>query len=394
MVKITLFAQITNILDKNIFKSLVAKHQSDKHNKGINSWTHLISMIFLQMSQSSSLREISNGLRSATGNLNHLGIKTAPSKSTLSYINQTRTWELFHDCYFAMYGALQESCRGMQKKFKIKTKRIMLLDSTLISLCMELFDWAKYKSTKGAIKLHTLLDYDTCLPAFVLMTEGRDHDGSIAHMIPLPKDSVVVADRGYQDFSLMYNWDSNENNFVVRLKNTTKFDVLKENDVSRYIEDGVVSDEIVQLSAPNTFAKYPKRLRRVVVYDKVNNSHIELITNNFKWTALTISRLYKSRWQIEIFFKELKQHLKIKSFVGTSVNAVLIQIWTALITIMILRHLKSIAKYAWCLSNLISFLRINLFVKIELQLWLDKPFEEPVDDSVSVDQLCLFSKGV
>jgi hypothetical protein len=336
MIKITLFAQITNILDKNIFKSLVSKYQSDKHNKGINSWTHLISMIFLQMSQSSSLREISNGLRSATGNLNHLGIKIAPSKSTLSYINQHRSWDLFNDYYFASYRALQDTCRGNQKTFKIKTKRIMLLDSTLISLCLELFDWAKYKSTKGAIKLHTLLDYDTCLPAFVLMTDGKDNDGSIAHMIPLPKDSVVVADRGYQDFSLMNNWDSNENNFVVRLKNTTKFDVLKENDVSRFIEG----------------------------------------------------------WQIEIFFKELKQHLKIKSFVGTSVNAVLIQIWTALITIMILRHLKSIAKYAWCLSNLISFLRINLFVKIELQLWLDKPFEEPVDDSVSVDQLCLFSKGV
>ena len=259
---------------------------------------------------------------------------------------------------------------------------------------MELFDWAKYKSTKGAIKLHTLLDYDSCLPAFVLMTEGKDNDGAIAHMIPLPKDSVVVADRGYQDFNLMYNWDSNGNNFVVRLKNNTQFNVLKENDISELKDDGVVLDEIVQLSGTKTFNNYPKRLRRVVAYNKDNDTFIELITNNFKWSASTISRLYKSRWQIEIFFKELKQHLKIKSFVGTSVNAVLIQIWTALITIMILKHLKSIAKYAWCLSNLISFLRINLFVKIELQLWLDKPFEESADDPFAVDQLCLFSKGV
>ena len=393
MIKITLFAQIINLFDKISFRKLVNQNQSDKHNKGINSWSHLVAMVFQQFSQSSSLREISNGLRSATGNLNHLGVAIAPSKSSISYINKHRAWTLFCDYYYALHERLASACGGFQKKIKIKNKKIKILDSTLISLCIEVFDWAKYKSKKGAIKLHTVLDYDTCLPTFVLMTEGKDNDGSTAYMIPLPKDSVVVADRGYQDFALMNNWDSNGNYFVVRLKTNTKFTVLQDNDVTVQAKDGVISDQIVQLSEDKTFDKYPGKLRRVIVHNEDNDDCIELITNNLKWSSSTISKLYKSRWQIEIFFKEIKQHLKIKSFVGTSVNAVLIQIWTALITIMVLKYLKSISKYGWCLSNLVAFLRLNLFVKIDLQAWLDKPYECLDDDVGMVNQLCLFEKG-
>lgn len=379
MSKITLISQIINRINKNQVKELICRKGSDKHNKGINTWTHLISMIFLHLSKSSSLREVSNGLKSATGNVNHMGIAQVPSKSSLSYINKHRDWHVFKDIYFSLYDQLQVSNRDKRLKFKIKTKHIKLLDSTLISLCMSAFDWAKYKRSKGAVKLHTLLDYDSCLPEFVLMTEGKVHDASAAKMFSLPKDSLVVADRGYIDFKLLNNWDSTGNNFVVRLKSSIKFDTIKTKGIVGLEQDGIVSDEIVELSEDKTRKKYAGMLRRVTVYDSKNNQEISLITNNLTWSAATIGKLYKARWQIESFFKEVKQHMKIKTFVGTSENAVLIQIWTALISILLLKYLKATAKYSWCLSNLIAFLRLNLFVKIDLQLWLDKPFEPAPD---------------
>ena len=377
MAKITLFSQIINKIDKHSFKSIVNKHDADKHNKGINTWTHFVSMVFLHMSKSSSLREVSDGLRSATTNVNHMGISKIPSKSSISYNNAHRDWHFFHDAYFAIYSQLSSSMGGNARKFKIKTKKIFLLDSTVISLCMTVFDWAKYKTTKGAIKLHTLLDYDTCLPEFIHFSEGRVHDARAAHMIHLPKDSLVVADRGYVDFKLFNNWDSSGNNFVVRLKSTVKFNTIKEQGVLGLEDTGILSDEVVELSEESTKMKYHGKLRRVKVYDAENSQEIQLITNNLKWSAATIGNLYKARWQIESFFKEVKQQMKIKTFVGTSENAVLIQIWTAMITIMMLKYLKAIAKYPWCLSNLIAFLRLNMFVKIDLQLWLDMPFEPP-----------------
>ena len=380
MIKITLFSQIINKINKSSFKNLVSRHGTDKHTKGISSWTHFVSMIFLHLSKSSSLREISNGLKSATGNVNHMGITKIPSKSSLSYINAHRDWHFFHDLYFDLYSQLASGMGGNARKFKIKKKRLLLLDSTVISLCMSVFDWAKYKTTKGAIKLHTLLDYDTCMPEYVLFSEGKVHDARAAHMIPLPKDSLVVADRGYVDFKLLNNWDSSGNNFVVRLTSTVKFDVVKAHGVLGLEKDGIISDEAVELSEENTKLKYQGKLRRVRVYDEKNHQVIQLVTNNLRWSAATIGNLFKARWQIESFFKEVKQHMKIKTFVGTSENAVLIQIWTALISILILKYMKAIAKYPWCLSNLIAFLRLNLFVKIDLQLWLDKPFEPPDDE--------------
>ncbi len=375
MAKITLFGQIINKLDKNIFKSLVKEKASDKHCKGINSWTHFVSMVFLHFSSSNSLREISNGLKSATGNLNHLGIKRSPSKSSLSYINEKRDWTLFQNFYYKLLAHFSNLAGFKQKRFKIKSK-IYLLDSTTISLCLSLFDWAKYRTAKGAIKLHTVLDYDSCLPVYANMSDGKVNDGNAAKDINFKKGSVVVMDRAYSDFALLNSWRNAGVNFVTRLKSNIKFKRVSERELPENRAEQILVDEYIELTEEKTKNKYPQKIRRVVVYNDENQETIELITNNFTWTAQTISELYKSRWQIEIFFKEIKQLLRIKSFVGTSPNAVLIQIWTAMITILILKYMKQVAKYNWCLSNLVAFLRLNLFVKIDLQLWLDKPFED------------------
>jgi hypothetical protein len=283
-------------------------------------------MLFCQFAKSQSIRDISNGLRSATGNLNHLGVTKAPSKSSVSYQNKNRTHELFKEHYFHLLKSLGQHTKFKQVKFKIKSK-IFLLDSTTISLCLSIFDWAKYKTAKGAVKMHTLLDYDGNLPAYVNITNGKTADNKGAYDIPLLKGSVIVADRFYNDFYLLNIWDSNKVFFVIRHKENLQFTTISENNLPDNLHSHILKDEIIELKNQSSKEKYPKKLRRVSVWDEENQQVIELITNQFTWSPNTISELYKIRWQVEIFFRDIKQLLHIKSFIGTSENAVMTQIW-------------------------------------------------------------------
>jgi hypothetical protein len=381
MVKVTLFSQIISKLDRSRFKSLVKHYNTDKHQKGFNSWSHLVTMLFCQLAKSQSLRDISNGLRSATGNLNHLSMTRSPSKSTISYQNKNRSWELFRDYYYVLLESLGQQAQSKRTTFRIKSK-IFLLDATTISLCLSLFDWARYKTKKGAVKMHTLLDYDGHLPSYVNITDGKTADNKGAYDVSLLKGSVIVADRFYNDFSLLNVWDTSGVYFVIRHKDNIKFKTLKELELPKERHQHLLKDEIIELTGVKTKGKYSQKLRRVALWDEKNQQTIEIITNQMSWTANTIGELYKARWEVEIFFRDIKQQLHIKSFIGTSENAVMIQIWTALITILILKALKMQAKHAWYLSNLVAFIRLNLFVKVELHKWLDNPFakEQPPPD--------------
>jgi len=287
-----------------------------------------------------------------------------------------RDWKFFRDYYIQLHRIFTNECNFKQVKFKIKRK-IYLLDSTTITLCLNLFDWAKYRTAKGAIKLHMLLDYDGFLPTFVNLTTGKVADVTEARRISIPSNSVVVADRGYEDYDLLSKWDKAGIKFVIRIKETTGTLGIKELPLPEEKDEHILIDEKFILENPKTREKYPKPLRRVVVYDRKNNKTIILVTNNFTWTANTVSELFKGRWNIEAFFKMLKQQLKIKTFVGTSLNAVMIQIWTAMATILILKYLKQKSKYNWSMSNLITHLRLSLFLKHYLEIWLDKPFKPP-----------------
>lgn len=389
MANITLFSQIISKLNRSKFNKLVEVKQTDKHNKGFSSWNHLIAMLFCQFAKSQSVRDISNGLRSATGNLNHLGINKAPSKSSISYQNKNRSHELFKEYYFELLQSLGQHPKFKQVKFKIKSK-IFLLDATTISLSLSLFDWAKYKTAKGAVKMHTLLDFDGNLPAYVNITNGKTADNKGAYEIPLLKGSVIVADRFYNDFTLLNVWDSNKVFFVIRHKENLQFNKIKDNELPDNRHQHILIDEIIELKNETSKTKYPNKLRRVTVWDAVNEQEIELITNQFSWSANTVGELYKSRWQVEIFFRDIKQLLHIKSFIGTSENAVMTQIWTALITILILKALKAQSQFDWHLSNLVAFIRLNLFVKIDLKKWLDKPFEEHIEPPPKIIQGVLF----
>ena len=372
---ISLFSQILAKIDRSICKKVSDKYQTDKHSKGINSWVHLVSMLFMQFSGADSVRDISNGLRSATGNLNHMGVYKAPSKSTISYINKHRDYRFFKDVYLKLLERIEPSLkRQRQYANKIK-KKVYIMDSSIIPLCLSLFDWAKFRTKKGAIKLHAVLDYDSGLPNYAYITEGNIHDINPAKQAAFASDSVLVVDRAYVDYEWFYKLDSNGVFFVTRLKSNAGFEIIEDWGVNEK-HTHIIMDQLIALTGPETKKKYPKKLRLVKVYNEDNDQYLILLTNNMSWTANTISELYKARWDVEVFFKHLKQLFRVKSFVGTSANAVRIQMWTSLIAMMLLRHFKKLAKFNWHLSNLITFMRINLFVKIDLYTWLDKPLIE------------------
>lgn len=380
MANLTLFAQVIAQLPKENIKKLIKNSGTDKHCKGYNTWSQFVSMVFSQFSGCDSVRDISNGLKSATGNLNHLGINRAPSKSTIAYQNANRDSSVFRDIFYMLLRHFGQQAVWQGKKFRFKMP-VKLLDSTLVSLTLSVYDWAHYTTTKGAIKMHTLLDYDCLLPEFVNITNGKVTDNRAAFDIEIHPFSIVVADRGYCDYSLLNHWDSNKVFYVVRHKDNIRYKSIEELPLPEKRAQNVLIDEIIEFELPASRAKYPNRLRRIAVWNDEHGFVIELLTNNFKLAASTIAALYKARWEIEIFFRNLKQLLRIKSFIGTSRNAVETQIWTALTTILILSWLKHKASYNWALANLVVTLRLNTFTKIDLQKWLDEPFTPPPETS-------------
>jgi IS4 transposase len=263
------------------------------------------------------------------------------------------------------------------------------MDSSVIPLCLSLFDWAKFRTKKGGVKLHAVLDYDTGLPNYAVIGEAREHDSGPAKAHNFPSGSVVVVDRAYVDYAWLSILDSCGVRFVTRIKSNTAYKT-----VNTYMQadrpSNILLDSCIHLTGQNTKKHYPKRLRLLKVYDEQTNQELTLITNDFDWKAQTVSELYKARWDVEVFFKHLKQLFRIKSFVGTTDNAVRIQIWCSLIAMLLLRYLKKQAKYNWHMSNLIVFLRLNLFVKIDLYEWLHNPIYKVVQ---APRQRTLFDTG-
>lgn len=377
MVKINLFSQFIQLLPRDSFRSLLEKYQSDKASKGIDSWTHLVSMLFCHIGQACSVRDIANGLKSSTGNLSHLGIKRAPCKSSLSYMNAHRPWQLYKDYYFELLGHFQRTQAFGRKGLPNIRRKVFLLDASLVSVCLNIFEWAHFQRVKGAVKLHLLLDYDGCLPSFAHVTNGKTHEVNVARGLSFPKGSIVVFDRGYADFEWLNNLDSTGVFFVTRLKENNAYHIISEYEVKPKRGSNVLQDCQIELTGAIASRHYRKTLRMVRFLDSTGREMV-FLSNNFQWSSHTIAEIYKQRWHIEVFFKQIKQQLHVKSFIGTSENAVHIQLWTALIAMLLLTVLKLRAEYKWHLSNMITFIRLNLFVKIDLFFWLNKPFYKPM----------------
>lgn len=380
----SLFSQILKLFPRTEFQYSVKKHQAERHSRGFSSWDQFVAMLFCQLAQAHSLREICGGLSCCLGKIQHLGLASAPNKSTLSYANGHRPWQL----YETVFGQLLSKCQsvvGPRRKFRFRNK-LHSLDSSIIDLSLSLFPWAKYVQTKGAIKLHLLLDHDGYLPVYAVLTDARVHDVKLAQSLEVPPDSVLVIDRGYLDYGLYARWTEQEVWFVTRERKNAIYEVVEQRDVSK--DDSVMCDEIVRLSSKQGLERCPHLLRRIQYYDAETDRQFVFLTNHMKFAASTIVAIYKDRWQIEVFFKTLKQNLNIKTFVGTSPNAVRTQIWTALIAVLLLKYLKLISQFGWSLSNLIALLRWNLFTYRGLQEWLDDPYETPPLEPEPV-QLCL-----
>jgi hypothetical protein len=372
----SLFNQLLQHFPRTEFASLVKKHDAEHGAKGFSCWTQMVSMLFCQLAHADSLREICNGLGCCLGKLVHLGIAKAPNKSTLSYANGHRPAALYEELFYTALRRFrdEQGLGARKKKFRFKNK-LLSLDSTTISLCLELFPWAKFRRAKGGVKAHVLLDHDDYLPRYVLITEAKRSDVKMAGDFPLNAGSIVVMDRGYNDYGLFGRWTAEEIYFVTRLKENSVYEVLEEFAVPQ--DRNILSDQLIRFTGAQAQKDCPCLLRRVAVWDAVHQREIVLLSNLIAFGASTIAAIYKDRWEIELFFKALKQNLKVKAFVGTSENALRIQIWTALIAMLLLKWLHHLSKAKWSLSNLASMLRLNLFTYRDLRTWLDDPFETP-----------------
>jgi hypothetical protein len=369
----SIFGQILHLFSRREFFEAVHATQSERGAKGFTCWDQFVAMLFCQLGQAHSLREICGGLASCFGKAKHLGLKKAPKRSTLSYANEHRPWQLYEKIFYQLLGRCRQLDFG-KRRFRFKNK-LFSLDATVIELCASLFDWAKFRQTKGAVKLHLLLDHDGYLPVFAHVTEGKVHEVKVAQPLTFPSGSIVAIDRGYIDYELFWRWTQEGVFFVTRQKDNIRARVLEEKPIP--INRNILSDQTIEFGGFYSRKKYPGTLRRLEVWDEENEKIIVLLTNHMSFGSTTIAAIYKDRWQIEIFFKTIKQNLRIKTFVGTSPNALLIQIWTALIAILILKYLKFRSRFPWSLSNLVAMLRYSLFTYRDLWAWIDQPFEPP-----------------
>jgi hypothetical protein len=348
-------------------------------------------MLFCQLAGAESLREICTGLACCLGKLRHLGLTEAPKKSTLSYANAHRPAAMFEELFMntlARFRSQGELGPG-RHKFKFKNK-LYSMDATVISLCLSMFPWAKYRTAKGGVKAHVLISHDDYMPRFVHISDAKKADVKAARLLHLKPGSIVAMDRAYNDYGMFSRWTDAGVFFVTRLKSNAVYEVVEDREVPQ--ERNILQDRVIRLSG-DAGKKCEHLLRVVTVWDKERDRYIDLLTNHLDFGATTISAIYKDRWQIELFFKALKQNLKVKTFVGTSENALRIQIWTALIALLLIKWMKHQSRAGWCLSLMAAALRWNLFVYRDLREWLDDPTSWNVDPP-SIAQLYLPIPGI
>ena len=330
-------------------------------------------MLFCQLGHAQSLREITGGLAACEGKLRHLGVEEPPARSTLSYANEHRPWQMYQTLFHNLLARCQAEAKSLKRKFRFKHK-LLSLDSTVIPLCLSVFDWAQYKRTKGAVKLHMVLDHDGYLPSYAVLSDGKTADITEAKAMTFAAGTMLVFDRGYADYDWWLKLTRMKVHFVTRLKDTAGYGIVE----TRPVLEGsnVLRDEVIVLTKQQDIGP-EARLRRIEIWLEDKQDTIVFLTNNLKLAASTIAAIYKERWQIELFFKALKQSLKIKTFVGTSQNAVQTQIWTALIAMLMIKYLQMRSTFSWSLSNLVALLRQQLFVYRDLFAWLNDPYQAP-----------------
>jgi len=374
---------LLQLFSRTEFEQAVRQHKAEHHARGFSSWGQFVAMLFCQLGRAQSLREICGGLAACEGKLKHLGVAQSPKRSTLAYANEHRPWQL----YQTVFAHLLQRCQqvvGPRKKFRFKNP-LVSLDGSVIDLCASLYDWAKFRRTKGGIKLHLLLDHDGYLPKYAVIEPAKKPEIKVARQLSWAPGTIVVVDRGYIDYRWFAELTRQGVYFVTRARWNTYYRVMKRRKVA--VKGQVLCDEEVVLGHRHYYTGVP--VRRVVVHDPESGKEFVFLTNHMEFAPSTIAKIYRDRWQIEIFFKALKQCLRVKTFVGTSANALKTQIWTALIAMLLLKYLQLKATFGWSLSNLVALLRQQLFVYRDLWSWLNCPFEPPPTLEGIHDQLAL-----
>jgi hypothetical protein len=367
----SIFSQLLQFFPRLEFEQAVRETRAERHARGFTCWGQFVAMLFCQLGQARSLREICGGLAGCEGKLKHLGVPHAPNKSTLAYANEHRPWQLYQKVFDLLFARCQQAA-GTRHRFRFRNP-LLSIDATIIDLCATMFDWAQYQQAKGAAKLHLVLDHDGHLPCYAVLTEGKASEVKIAREFRFAPGTILVFDRGYVDYQRYQRLTDRGVFFVTRLRHDAHYQVLQSRPVPK--NRHILKDEIISLGSPHY--RQVARLRRVEVWVQERQQILVLLSNHLSFGSTTIAQIYRERWQIEVFFRYLKQNLRIKTFVGTSANALHIQIWTALIAILLLKYLQLRARYGWSLSNLVALLRQQLFVYRDLQAWLDEPFQAP-----------------
>jgi putative transposase len=377
----TIFRQLLQLVDRHVFNRVERERfKSGREYRSLNRWQQFTAMMLAQLAGNSSLRDIAQQFEGQAKRLYHLGLR-AVKRSTLADANAGRPAEFFEAIFQEQYARC--AALAPRKKFHFKNK-LYSFDSSVVDLCLSMFPWAKFRRTKGGIKLHTLLDHDGYLPAFVHITTAKVADVTIARLLKLPAGSIIVMDRGYVDFSLFSQLHTENIQFVTRMKKGMRYKVVERRDGNR--AQGVTSDQTIQFTGAKA-KNCATSLRRVGYRDAETGQHYFFLTNAFELPAKCIADIYKERWQVELFFKWIKQNLKIKTFLGTSKNAVMTQIWIALITLLMIAYYKFKAKIGQSLSQILKLARLNLFVRKNL-LELVDPISYVQSEPVG-KQLCI-----
>ena len=369
----TIFRQMLQISSRLEFLSIVKKYKGDYRVRKLNCWSQFIHLLFAQLGDRNSLRDTVECSASQSEKLYHLGC-SATSRSTLADANNKRPFQMYRELFFKLLDRTQR----IAPKYKLKLpKKLYIMDSTTVDLCLKLFPWARFRKTKGAVKLHTLMQADGLLPTFLTVTDGTVHDSKGAKKLNVESGSFIVFDRGYHDFRLYKRYTDNKIRFVTKMKTNAQYETLavKINDK----KSGVLSDETIRFTGYYTHKKYPNLLRKITFYDKKTNKKHIFLSNEFDLDAAAIAAVYKARWEVELFFKTIKQNLKIKRFMGNSRNAVLTQIYVAMIAYLLVSYHKFTHKSKHSIQKLIRLIQINLFERKPLDELIKYAGSKPPD---------------
>ena len=356
----TVFAQVLKLVPRHQFESLARKHESGRMSRSMTRWNQFVAMAMAQLTGRCSLRDIVSNLAAQSSKLYHVGVGVV-TRSSLARVNAEKPWNLYEELHGRLLERCQAKAPGHAFRFKCK---LFSVDSTTIDLCLSVFPWAEFRRTKGAVKVHVGLDHEGYLPTFVRVTNGKTSDIEAARALTLPKGSIVAADRAYVDFAWIASLISSGIHLVTRLKRGIKYRVVETR--ASNAKRGVTSDQTIEFTSAKGRKQCPHRLRRIGYHDPETKKDYVFLTTHFDLAARTIADIYKSRWQVELFFKWIKQNLKVKSFVGTTRNAVMTQLWIALCMYLILSYIQFANRIAWSSSEILRLLQLNLFERRSL----------------------------